>query len=297
MIISATSIAQIIFFFPLFILFLFLSRKGSTLWRSIFLVYSFISSFLVFVSLTPNYGPDVFNVGGFFINTYMINTSNGYVVVDTGLPFNYHFFKWNLQLLGVRFDEIRYIVLTHSHNDHTGFLERLVKETPESTKVVLNKFTDDKLQHGENFKDPLFPNKYVMRLTRKIVRESNNSTFKGIQLPEERKIYFNGHQILKRDGIDLELLFLPGHTSDQIGVLTKDGRIFCGDMFMNSFLSTKIFPLIIGNLQEYKKSMNYILKAKVSSIFPSHGPPFPRQTIIDNIDYLDTHKLYSYSDT
>jgi glyoxylase-like metal-dependent hydrolase (beta-lactamase superfamily II) len=46
-------------------------------------------------------------------------------------------------------------------------------------------------------------------------------------------IYFADGDDLSSYGINATVLHLPGHSKGSIGILTTNGVLFCGDLFMN----------------------------------------------------------------
>lgn len=68
-----------------------------------------------------------FDCGAF--NWYLIEESGRLTLVDAGFPGHYKVYKEGLKTLGKTSKDLEAIVLTHGHGDHTGFAERLRKET------------------------------------------------------------------------------------------------------------------------------------------------------------------------
>jgi glyoxylase-like metal-dependent hydrolase (beta-lactamase superfamily II) len=105
---------------------------------------------------------------------------------------------------------------------------------------------------------------------------------------DNNTLLWNGeNQFFKEKGIELEIISLPGHTSDLIGLLTDDGILLCGDASMNGFPSIKRNIIWIENLKDYKKSWNRMIESSAREIYPSHGAQFPKKDLIKYRDYLD----------
>jgi glyoxylase-like metal-dependent hydrolase (beta-lactamase superfamily II) len=64
---------------------------------------------------------EITNIGNRTVNNFIIKTSKGYIVVDTGYAGNYNRFCEKLKKHRISFDEIKYIFITHAHDDHVGF--------------------------------------------------------------------------------------------------------------------------------------------------------------------------------
>ena len=60
---------------------------------------------------------------------YLLECAGGYLLIDTGFPKNYAKFLRHLAKTGVEKNSIRYLLITHNHDDHVGFAARLKRET------------------------------------------------------------------------------------------------------------------------------------------------------------------------
>jgi glyoxylase-like metal-dependent hydrolase (beta-lactamase superfamily II) len=98
--------------------------------------------------------------------------------------------------------------------------------------------------------------------------------FPPVDLYEKYLIFENNEQYLKRSGIDAQIIRLPGHTSDSMGLLLSDGKLLCGDAAMYGFPSTGRQTIWIEDKSEFFKSWDTMIKLKPVKIYPSHGRPF-----------------------
>ena len=57
---------------------------------------------------------EIINVGDFTVNNYIIKTSKGYIVVDTGYAGNFNRFCKKLKEHRISFDEIKFIFITYT---------------------------------------------------------------------------------------------------------------------------------------------------------------------------------------
>jgi len=79
----------------------------------------------------------IFNVGNRIMNTFVYNTSVGYIMVDTGYEHSLASVERKLKKHGITLSDIKYVFLTHAHDDHAGFLNELLYKNSE-LKVVMS---------------------------------------------------------------------------------------------------------------------------------------------------------------
>ncbi|WP_424627894.1 BJP family subclass B3 metallo-beta-lactamase [Bradyrhizobium sp. SYSU BS000235] len=72
---------------------------------------------------------NIYYVGTDGIAVYIIKTSQGLILMDTALPQSTGMIKDNIAKLGFKLSDIKYILNTHAHFDHTGGLAEIKKET------------------------------------------------------------------------------------------------------------------------------------------------------------------------
>jgi len=228
---------------------------------------------------------EIINVGDFTVNNYIIKTSKGYIVVDTGYAGNFNRFCKKLKEHRISFEEIKFIFITHAHDDHVGFLNELIRNT--DAKLIMHCESPERLLVGHNNYDGGYPNLLaksffgLMSLLGKGKHE-----FPVVKVDNNTLLWNGENQFFKEMGIELEIISLPGHTSDLIGLLTNDGILLCGDASMNGFPSIKRNIIWIENLEDYKKSWNRMIESSAREIYPSHGAAFPKKDLIIYHDYL-----------
>jgi glyoxylase-like metal-dependent hydrolase (beta-lactamase superfamily II) len=229
---------------------------------------------------------EITNIGNRTVNNFIIKTSKGYIVVDTGYAGNYNRFCEKLKKHRISFDEIKFIFITHAHDDHVGFLNELIRYT--HATLIMHSESPERLLVGHNKYSGGYPNLLaklffgIMSLLGKGKHE-----FPVVKVDNDTLLWNGKNQFFKEMGIELEIISLPGHTSDSIGLLTNDGLLLCGDASANGFPSIKRIIIWIENLEDYKKSWNRMIESSAKEIYPSHGALFPKKDLIKYRDYLE----------
>ena len=85
---------------------------------------------------------------------YLIKCLGGFFLVDTGYRSDYGKFLKRMREVNIDISQIKYILLTHHHNDHAGFVTKLVNQT--GAKLIVHKNGVAPLQRGES-EDKMIP--------------------------------------------------------------------------------------------------------------------------------------------
>ena len=96
-----------------------------------------------------------------------------------------------------------------------------------------------------------------------------------------------GGETIHIEGVDLEVIATPGHTSEHVCYLTSDGDLFTGDTILG-FGTTAIFPPD-GHMGDYLRSLQVLRDRNPRRIFPAHGPV--REDAVALIDEYIAHRL------
>ena len=232
----------------------------------------------------------IINIGNRAVNNYLVQLPDGWLVIDTGYPNGYKRFKRKLNKSEIDEKDIKYIFITHAHDDHVGFLNGLIENT--DAQIMMHYETPERLLAGHN--------KYKGGCSNKLAKFFVNSMglfgkaehlFPPVDIPNNALLWNGERQFFKEKGYDVKIIPLSGHTSDHIGLLVGD-KLFCGDAAMNGFPSIKRNIIWIEDLESYKSSWEIMINSKANTIYPSHGKPFPKAELIKFYNSLTTIKLY-----
>jgi hydroxyacylglutathione hydrolase len=84
-------------------------------------------------------------------------------------------------------------------------------------------------------------------------------------------VCFEDGQSLSAWGLDAEILHLPGHSKGSVGVLLRDGDLFCGDLIYNFFKPELTW---IDDLAAATASVDRLRRLNIRTVYPGHGKPF-----------------------
>ena len=94
---------------------------------------------------------NLYYVGNLWCASHLIDTGDGLILLDVPCASGYPGLLYNIQKLGFRVDDIKYIIISHAHTDHYGCVNALVHRT--HAKTFLGAVdAQDMLSHSERTK-------------------------------------------------------------------------------------------------------------------------------------------------
>lgn len=198
----------------------------------------------------------------FDVNCYLIETSNGFILIDTALSSRRDELEEELVKAGCTPGNLRLIVMTHGHLDHTGNCAHLRDKY--GSKVSMHRGDVPMIELGDMFYDRNILLRMVFKLVTSILR-LGVTKFKPDILLEDG-------QDLSPNGFDAKVIHLPGHSKGSIGILTPDGTLFCGDLLDNT--DKPSLNKLADDKEEMKASLQKLHKVEIKTVYPGHGEPF-----------------------
>jgi len=231
------------------------------------------------------------NLGNRIINNYLISSDAGLILIDTGYDGSFPRFQTMLEKNHICPEEIKYVFLTHAHDDHAGFLNDVLAVT--GAVVILHPKAVDGLKRGQNS----FEGGCSSRLAWLSCQLLSLLGHGDHRYPAVREEYLS--RLIPIDSerfqalhFPYEVLETPGHTADHISLLAED-ILFCGDAAMNGIPSVKRTTIWIENLQQYRQSWERIIEKKPGMLYPAHGKPFRTDDLQLYMKTLERRKLYA----
>ena len=231
----------------------------------------------------------ILNLGTRVVNNYLIPCGDGQILIDTGYAGGFAHFQKMLEKNGVRPEEIRYVFLTHAHDDHAGFLNEVLAAT--SAEVILHSKAVEGLKRGQNsFEGGC--SSYLAWLFCQILALFGHGEHRYPPIREEYldRLIPLGSERFRELCFPFEVLETPGHTADHIALLVGD-KLFCGDAAMNGFPSRRRTTIWIENLPQFKRSWEAMIEKSPRLICPAHGKPFPTADLKKYLNTLDKVRL------
>ncbi|HQQ41101.1 MAG TPA: MBL fold metallo-hydrolase [Clostridia bacterium] len=230
----------------------------------------------------------VHEIGSYVVRNYVLETPAGWIVLDTGYRDDEAVFCERFEKLAP-LDQIKYIFLTHAHDDHAGFLSSLLGRT--NAALVLHESAVPQLAMGKNATPPGAG--YSSRLASSFALVKKEFGFPAV-IPDEHAIVLHSEadQPFLALGLPLRVVFLPGHTADSIALFDEETRfLYCGDAAMNAVISRARHTIWIEDPAEFGRSWDKMIALEPRMIFPSHGNPFLPKDLVKYRHFMDRRKL------
>jgi len=213
-------------------------------------------------------------------NCYFLKCRNGYLLIDTSLPQYFQAFLKGLKDFDVDPSEIKYMLLTHSHDDHAGFAAEVREKT--KCRIIAHKNALESLKQGTIINVGQFLNRQA-RITMSFYNwvKRRNFEYSPVILSDE-DIIINGddEKTLKTLGIGGKIIYTPGHTDDCISVILTNGDAFVSDACMSNLGFLHYRPIEVYSLDLVFKSWQKIIENGAKTIHPAHGKPFSVNELI-----------------
>lgn len=217
--------------------------------------------------LTKKIATNIYSVSLGFVNVYLIDKEQ-LTLIDTGVPGSEKKIIRAIQQLGYQPKDLRNILISHLHYDHTGSLQALKRET--GAIVYMHSLEADAYSNG-NVMRTVEPSPGILNAL--IVR----ATISGKKPPVKNESFQidqtlqGGEEIPGTGGV--KAIHTPGHTAGHLAffILGEGGTIFLGDAASNM---VKLgFSILYENFQLGKQTLTNISRLSFERACFSHGGP------------------------
>ena len=204
------------------------------------------------------------------VNCYLLKTDDGFILVDTSIGTARAKLEEDLTNAGCGPGDLKLIILTHGDTDHCGnaaylrekFGVPIAMHSDDSGMVATGDMSWNRKPKPDRM--TLF-GKLLSSLAGRMVGHAKFDTFKPDQFLEDgSKLSQYGSQAI--------ILYTPGHSRGSISVLTANGDLIGGDLFMNMLKPNLHF--MIDDMNAAKASIAKMRELGARTIYPGHGKPF-----------------------
>ena len=212
------------------------------------------------------------------VNCYLIKTSDGYILIDTGYSNQRMKIENALDNAGVQPGNLKLILQTHGDFDHTGN-SRYLREKYQS-KIAMHKADLGMVENGELFYSRGSRNIIIRMLVKAMLPLLKLNLKKEDHFTPD--IYLEEGDDLSEYGFGAKVVHLPGHSRGSIGFHTKENNLFIGDILENIGKKGPIKGSLMDNLEDFNASIDKLKTLTIKTVYPGHGKPFQMENFIES---------------
>ncbi len=200
----------------------------------------------------------------------LVQSPGGVAIVDPGPTSCLPALESGLQAHGIRWDDVRHILLTHIHLDHAGATGTIVREHPHIKVLV----------HERGAAHMVDPSRLLESATRVYGADMDRLWGEFAPVPERNVVTLSGGESIEAGGRRFDVGYTPGHASHHVSFFDpSSGLAFVGDVAGVCALGGYVLPPTPPpdiDVEAWHTSVDRILAWSPSTLFLTHFGPVTR---------------------
>jgi len=199
------------------------------------------------------------------VNAYLVETEDGFVLIDTGFRSDRKRLDRSLSDAGCRPGDLKLIVVTHGDPDHSGNAAHLRERF--GAKIAMHRMEVAAVERGDMLQSrgTMPPARRILKPIMSLFRLRKRERF----TPD---LFVDEGDCLESYGLDATVHHVPGHSKGSIAVLTADGAFFSGDFLENR---TRPSPAaFVDDAEALRAEFERVQRLDIHTVYPGHGAPF-----------------------
>ncbi len=221
------------------------------------------------MQVTPSLRVHRFDLG--VSNAYLLETRQGMVLVDAGLPLSEEVILARLAELGR--DDLRLILITHAHVDHYGGAAALRRAT--GAPIAVHRADADDMAAGRTrlgcVRDWTWTQKTLPLIEPLVCVE-----------PTEPDLILDEGDLPEAFGLAAQVVHTPGHTPGSCTLLVQDRFAFVGDLISTNGRA-HIQRSYAQNWGGVAAGLRTLRRLRPAYLFPGHGPRLVTREMLDGL--------------
>jgi glyoxylase-like metal-dependent hydrolase (beta-lactamase superfamily II) len=208
--------------------------------------------------------PNIYLVEGLrAAHVYVLASEEGLTLIDSGTAGEVDKIVKQIEKVGYTLSDIRAIVVTHAHSDHTGCVAELARRS--GLQVLAHRDEVPYLERTSSLP-------YRTLLQRLLFGMSERVVFRFGPCKVDRPLQ-DGDIVEALGG--LRVIHVPGHTPGSIALYQPERQIlFCGDIFFHNNPRKGLLvspPIVSVDVTQARESAQKLAALPVKSLCVSHG--------------------------
>lgn len=206
------------------------------------------------------------------INPTLIWDNDVVILVDAGFPGQLTKIREAIEKVGVAFDKLNMVILTHHDIDHIGSVSSILKELPNRVKVLAH---EEEKPYIDGEKRPIKVAKLEDNLNSlseemKIIYEKLKAGFQNCKVNVDKNL-IGGEELPYCGGI--KVIYTPGHTLGHICLYLKQSKtLIAGDALTIEDGMLVQSPLSINfDMDLSMKSLKKLTQYDIETVICYHG--------------------------
>ncbi|MFD5506509.1 MBL fold metallo-hydrolase [Streptomyces sp. NPDC127051] len=212
----------------------------------------------------------VYTVKNLASSAFLVTDEKGAMIVDTGVAGRAPAMLRQIADAGLRPADVKLILLTHHHADHSGSALALREAT--GAPIAIHRDDADQLRRGGRV--DLQPTSLMPRLMKVMLAKA--------EIPAiEPDILLGDEEDLTRHGGIGRSFVTPGHTAGSVCVLLPDHSILAGDALSGGMMRARMArkPMFATDLDTAAHSMRAIAGHAPTTVYVGHGGPLTAPSV------------------
>jgi len=206
-------------------------------------------------------------------SVYLIQTDDGYILVDTGMPGDSRALQKAFSKAGIKPQDVKLIIITHAHPDHVGSVAHAKRVT--GADVLCHEYAAPFIRAGKS--SPVVAHSVMSKLLSAITP----SRYKAV----EPDIVITDEFDLRDFGIAGQVIHTPGHTQGSLTIVSENGEMILGDLVRGTGAN-----IHIGSFYEDKEvlvqNLEKLAAYRANKIYMSHGDLTDNETFRRSIEAI-----------
>jgi glyoxylase-like metal-dependent hydrolase (beta-lactamase superfamily II) len=212
--------------------------------------------------------PGAYRINLGVVNVYLVDADDGLTLIDTGMAQTRPLLLWALASLGRRVEEIRRILVTHAHPDHTGALAYLKRRS--GARVFMHGADADLVARGLALRPGIRPPPHPVYGV--VVPLAMWAVPRHVEPAETDQRVRDGEVLPVAGG--MRVIGFPGHSAGQVGYLWQahGGVLFAGDPAANQ-LGRLDVAIVYEDYPQGLRDLEKLASLEYDTVCFGHGPP------------------------